>query len=357
MRSGNKETFKIAGNPIKEGGRVFIIAEAGVNHNQDLKLALKLVDIAADSGADAVKFQTFKAEQVVTEKGQMAAYQKKNTGKVQSQRQMLKQYELPEEFYDPIINRCKKRDILFMSTPHGGKQSVDFLESLGVTAYKIGSGDLTNYILLDRVAKTRKPIILSSGMATMGETKDAISFIQSRGNKKIAILHATTNYPCPKEEVNLLAMKTMMYKLDIPVGYSDHTQGNQVAIMAATLGMAVYECHFTIDKKLPGPDHIASAEPDELREKIQAIRNVPVIFGSSKKAPNLSERKSMLTLVRRSIVVTSDLVVGHIISAKDLEAKRPGDGISPIDYEKFLGRKLKRSLKTDSQLTFKDLQS
>ncbi len=350
-------TFSINKHPIKNGGRVFIIAEAGVNHNQNLKLALKLIDIAADSGADAVKFQTFKAEQVVTESGEMAGYQKKNTGKTQSQREMLKQYELPEKFYAAIIKRCLEKNILFMSTPHGGKQSVDFLESLNIVAYKIGSGDLTNYILLDKVAKTGKPVILSSGMATLAEVKNAVRFVKSRENHKIAMLHCTTNYPSPPEEVNLLAMQTMMKGLDVPIGYSDHTEGNQVAIMAATLGMAIYECHFTIDKSLPGPDHIASAQPNELREKIQAIRNVPVILGSPKKAPNLSERKSMLTLVRRSIVVTSDLEKDHTLTLNDLEAKRPGDGVSPAHYEKFLGKKLKRAFKADSQITFKDLMS
>lgn len=351
-----KSAFKIGNFEIKEGGKVFIIAEAGVNHNQKLDLALKLVDIAKDAGADAVKFQTFRAEDVVTEEGKMAAYQKKNTGLEKSQREMLRSLELPEDFYQPLIGRCNKRGILFMSTPHGGIKSVDFLESLDVKAYKIGSGDLTNYILLDRVARTEKPIILSSGMASLDEVKDAVSFIGSRGNDQVVVLHCTTNYPCLPEEVNLLAMKTMMKELDVPVGYSDHTVGSQVAIMAATLGMAIYECHFTTDKNLPGPDHIASANPSELTEKIAAIRTAQVILGNSEKTPNKSEVESMLTLVRRSIVATKDLASGHVITEDDLEAKRPGDGVSPTQYEKFLGKISRVNLKKDQRITFEDIE-
>ncbi len=270
---------------------------------------------------------------------------------------MLRSLELPEEFYSQIIQRCQERNILFMSTPHGSKKSVDFLESLGMEVYKIGSGDLTNYILLNKIAKIGKPIILSSGMATLDEVKGAIQFIKSRGNEQIAMLHCTTDYPCPQEEVNLLAMKTMMEQLDVPVGFSDHTQGNQAAIMAATLGMAIYECHFTLDKTLPGPDHIASAEPDELKSKIAAIRTVSIILGNAKKAPNPSELESMIKLVRRSIVVTKDLPKGHIIGEDDLEAKRPGDGILPVQYESFLGKRLKFALKKDHKITKKDIET
>ena len=351
-----KPAFKVCDFEIKEGGRVFIIAEAGVNHNQKLDLALRLIDIAAESGADAVKFQTFKVEDVTTEEGQMASYQEKNIGKVMSQREMLKGLELPEEFYQTMIQRCKEKNILFMSTPHRGKKSVDFLESLKVEAYKIGSGDLTNYILLDRVARTKKPIILSSGMATMEEVKNAIGFVRSRGNNQIVMLHCTTNYPTPPEEVNLLAMKTMMEELDTPIGYSDHTQGNQAAIMAATLGMAIYECHFTSDKTLPGPDHVASADPMELKAKIEAIRKAQVILGKSEKNPNKSEIESMLTLVRRSIVAAKDLKSGHIIAEDDLEAKRPGDGVSPVEFEEFLGKKLKNAIKKDCKIRFEDME-
>lgn len=349
--------LQIENKLIGSGNPCFIIAEAGVNHNGRLDLSLGLVDAAANAGADAVKFQTFKAEEVVTAEGKMALYQEKNIGKRLSQQEMLRSLELPVEFYPEIIRRCQERNILFMSTPHGGKASVDFLESLGMGIYKIGSGDLTNYILLNRVAKTNKPIILSSGMADLKEVKDAIRFIRSKGNDQLAILHCTTNYPCPPQEVNLLAMKTMMDELDIPVGFSDHTQGNQAAIMAAALGMAIYECHFTLDKNLLGPDHIASAEPEELKSKIRAIRDALIILGNAAKIPNESELKSMVKVARRSIVAAKNLPSGHIIDEDDLEAKRPGDGISPTRYEEFLGKKIKNDLKKDHKISEKDFEA
>ena len=348
--------LKINDKLIGKNNPCFIIAEAGVNHNQELDLAIKLVDIAADCRADAVKFQTFTGEDLVTESGKMASYQKKNIGQEMTQREMLKSVALPVKFYGPIMRRCKEKNILFMSTPHGGKKAVDFLESLGVCAYKIGSGDLTNYILLNKVAGTMKPIILSSGMATLDEVKDAIKFIRSKGNNKIAVFHCTTNYPCPPKEANLAAMRTMMDRLNVPVGYSDHTEGNQVAIMAATMGMMLYECHFTTDKTLPGPDHIASVEPDELKARIDAIRKVPMVLGSKKKAPNKSEVESMRETVRKSIVATKNMTAGYIISEDDIEAKRPGDGVSPVLFKSFLGKKLKHTIKIDQQIKKSDIE-
>lgn len=355
MRARGKKGFKIEQHSIKEFSEVFIIAEAGVNHNQKLDLALKLIDAAAEAGANAVKFQTFKAEQVVTEEGEMASYQIKNTGRIQSQREMLENLELPENFYPKLIKRCLQKNILFMSTPHGGRASVDLLEKFNISCYKIGSGDLTNFLLLERVAKTKQPIILSSGMATLAEVKTAIQFLRSRGNNKIAVLHCTSNYPCPDNEVNLLAMATMMKQLDIPVGYSDHTEGNQVAVMASTLGMAIYEGHLTISKKLPGPDHIASATPEEFAKRVEAIRRASIILGNSKKNPTKAEAKSMIKTVRRSLVAARDLKAGHYLRLSDLEAKRPGTGTSPIYYQKFLGKKLVTSLKSDQQIFLKNI--
>lgn len=333
----------------------FIIAEAGVNHNGELEKALTLVDVAAGSGADVVKFQTYRPEDVVTNKGEMAEYQKKNIGKITNQLEMIRSFWLDEKFYPQILQRCKERGIIFMSTPHGGIKSVDFLETLNVPAYKIGSGDLTNYILLNRVAKTGKPIILSSGMSTMDEVKAAIDYIRSKGSKQIAVLHCTTNYPCPAEEVNLRAMVTMMNELDVSVGFSDHTDNATAAISAAALGMTTYECHFTLDKNLPGPDHIASAQPDELKERIRLIRDVEIILGKSEKKPNQSEVKNMRSLVRRSLVMTRDLPEGHILKEVDLEAKRPGDGVSSTEYEKFLNKRLKKEVKKDYQITWNDI--
>jgi len=333
---------------------VFIIAEAGVNCNGKLDLALQLVDVAAEAGADAVKFQTFKAEQVVTEKGEMALYQKKNMGKVMSQRDMLRKLELREEFYDPLMKRCTERNITFLSTPHGGKESVDFLESLNVALYKVGSGDLTNDILLFALAKTKKPIILSSGMATMAEVKHAIQFLKNKKSGPLQIFHCTTNYPCPPEEVNMAAMVTMMKTLDIPVGYSDHTLGIQAAIMAAALGAKLYECHFTLDKSLPGPDHKASADPIELKKRIQAIRLVETYMGNAKKVPTKNEINCMVKTVRKSVVASHDIPKDHTIVFDDLEAKRPGTGISPTQYMRFIGRRTNKTIHPDQLLTFSD---
>lgn len=347
--------LKIGGKKIGQNNPVFIIAEAGVNHNGRLDLALQLVDVAAKTGADAVKFQTFKAEQVVTDQGKMADYQKKNLGKEKSQLDMLRELELKESLYPKIIERCKKRGIMFLSTPHGGRDSVDFLESLGVEAFKVGSGDLTNFLLLDRLAKTRKPLVLSSGMATMKEIKEAINFIKNRGNSHIAMLHCTTDYPCKPEDVNMAAMAMMIEQLDIPVGYSDHTIGQEAATMAVTLGATVYECHFTLDKTLPGPDHVASADPIELKDRIDAIRMVEKMTGRSKKEPTEGERK-LISIVRRSLVAATDLPVGHRLTINDLEAKRPGNGISPSEFEKFLGKVLKNSLQKNQQVQKSDIK-
>lgn len=351
-----KKTCKIGQYTIQEFGNVFIIAEAGVNHNGDLQKALQLVDVAAQAGANAVKFQTFKAEQVVTAVGKMAKYQKRNIGTDEGQAEMLRKFELQEEFYQPIIRECQKKGIIFLSTPHGGRASVDFLESLNIPAYKVGSGDLTNYLLLGRVAETGKPVILSTGMATFREAREAINFLSSKGSREIIVLHCTTDYPCSFKDVNLAAMITMMKRLEVPVGYSDHTLGDQVAIMAATLGAAVYECHFTLDKKLPGPDHKASADPRQLKEKIQAIRNIRTIMGSPQKVPTAKEKREMIPIVRKSIVATHSMKAGHILFETDMEAKRPGNGLSPVYYEQCLGKRLIRDFKSDKQILLEDLR-
>ena len=333
----------------------FIIAEAGVNHNGELEKALQLIDIAADAKADSVKFQTFRAEQVVTESGEMAEYQKTNLGKVESQRDMLRKLELPEEWYPQLITRAKEKNIIFFSTPHGGKASVDFLESVGVPFYKVGSGDLTNYILLERIAKTGKPVIMSSGMATLDEVKDAIKFIRSKGQKDIVMLHCTTNYPCPPNEVNLKALSLYMEELDVLAGYSDHTEHVETAIAARALGMVVYERHYTIDKNLTGPDHVASDSPEEFKSKVASIRLTETLLGKKEKNPTASEIR-IAPVARRSIVLARDQEAGHVLTADDLEAKRPGDGKSPKDFEKLIGKILKTDLKADQQIKIEDVE-
>jgi len=339
--------INIFGRTVSQQSPVFIIAEAGVNHNGNLKTAFRLIDAAVAAGADAVKFQTFNAEDVVIGSGKMAEYQKRNIGKTSdSQLKMLKKLELPDHFYGPLIKYCKDKKIIFLSTPHGGFKAVDLLERLKVPAFKFGSGDLTNLPVLQYAAKFNKPMILGTGMATFKEIQTAINTINKVGNKKIIALHCTTNYPCPFDEVNLRAMLTMKEKLQVLVGYSDHTKGIQVPIMAATLGACLIEKHFTLDKNMFGPDHKASLEPKELREMILAIRKVQLILGSTIKRPNKSELL-MLKNVRKSIVAIRDIKKGEIFSKQNLALKRPGTGLSPSYWYCLLGKKAKNNYKVD----------
>ncbi|PIR93158.1 N-acetylneuraminate synthase [Candidatus Falkowbacteria bacterium CG10_big_fil_rev_8_21_14_0_10_43_10] len=339
--------IKIANKIISRKSPVFIIAEAGVNHNNSLKNALKLVDAAAAAGADAVKFQTFRAEDVVTVSGKMAAYQKKNIGREESQLEMLKKLELKEEFYRPIIRRCQEKKIIFLSTPHGGFAAVDFLQSLKVLAFKFGSGDLTNLPLLQYAARLKKPMILGTGMATLPEVKEAVKCIELAGNKKIIVLHCTTNYPCPEREVNLRAMSTLTEELDVPVGYSDHTLGIQTSVMATALDARVIEKHFTLDKNMAGPDHRASLEPAELKEMVKGVRQAEIILGSGVKKPNKSEMP-MIKTVRKSLVALKDIKKGEKFDEKNLGIKRPGTGLSPKIYNEILNKRAKSDIKADS---------
>lgn len=342
--------IKIGNKIIGKGRPCYIIAEAGVNHNGELRKALEMVDIASWAGADAIKFQTFKAGQVVTNSAAMVRYQKQNLKKSGNQMKMLSDLELKEEFYEPIVKRCREKNLQFLSTPHGGLESVDFLKFLRIPAYKIGSGDLANYLLLDKVSRLNKPIILSTGMATFKEVDNAVTFIKSRRNWKIIVLHCTTNYPCPLPDVNLKTMVMMSRKLGVLVGYSDHTNNDQVAIMATTLGAAIYECHFTPDKALPGPDHIASSDPRELKNKIQLIKTVPIIMGKQEKKPTQIELNYMIVNIRKSLVYKKELWAGHRLTVKDLESKRPNNGVSPHRYESFIGKQLKKTVHKDELL-------
>ncbi|MFA6569613.1 MAG: N-acetylneuraminate synthase family protein [Bacteroidota bacterium] len=356
MNNKIKRQFKIGSKTIGKEHECFVIAEAGVNHNGDLNTAIKLVDVAADADADAVKFQTFQADEVATKHAEMTDYQKINTGRIKSQRLMLRDLELPERFYEPIISHCLKRKIIFLSTPHGGIKSINFLESLGIEAYKIGSADLTNFLLLDKIVSLRKPMILSTGMADLNEVLLTMNHLGKKGASNIAFLHCTNHYPCPLEEVNLLAMQTMIESLNVPVGYSDHTIGFQTAIMAVTLGASIYECHFTLDRSLPGPDHLASAEPEELKNKIGLIRKIKKILGKNVKKPTKYESKKMIPLIRKSLVVSKDLTKGHLLKAIDLASKRPGDGLSPSLYEKLIGKRTIHNFNKDDQIFLKDLK-
>jgi len=348
------DSIKIENIFVGKNHPVFIIAEAGVNHNGKLDLALKLVDAAKNAGADAVKFQTFKAEQVVIESTPMAEYQKKNLGVSESQLSMIKKLELDDESHKTVSAYCKKLGIIFMSTPHGGFESVDFLEKLGVPAFKIGSADLTNHPLLERVARLKKPVIISTGMATMTEIKEAVRSVRKQRNNKIIVLHCTTNYPCLESEVNLRAMQTIERELNVLVGYSDHTLGIQVPIMAASLGACLIEKHFTLDKTMHGSDHVASLEPKELTEMVTKTKAVETILGSATKKPTRSELL-YIPIVRKSIVAACNIESGEKLSKENISIKRPGTGIAPKYFSQFLGKKTKRNIKKDSLLRKTDI--
>ena len=331
----------------------FIIAEAGVNHNGKLELAKKLVDVAKEAGADAVKFQTFTTENIVTKTADMAEYQKKNVKIQESQFAMLKKLELSHKDFIELKNYCDKKGILFLSTPHTD-DAVDFLAPL-MPAYKIASGDLTNIPLLEKIAKKKKPIILSTGMGTIAEIKEALNAIKKQGNNEIVILHCTSNYPCPLEDVNMSAMQTLQKTFPCPIGYSDHTQGVLVPIMAVTLGAVVIEKHFTLDKEMPGPDHIASLSPQELKEVVENIRNCEQALGSGRKAPSAAEKRVAL-IARKSIVAAKDIKKGQRITKTMLAIKRPGNGIKPKYLSEIIGKKATRDIKKDSLLKFNDVR-
>ncbi|KKT81452.1 MAG: N-acetylneuraminate synthase [Candidatus Yanofskybacteria bacterium GW2011_GWA2_44_9] len=344
-----KKIIKIGDKFIGKGYPVFVMAEAGVNHNGKLDLALKLVDAAADAGADAIKFQTFRAEEVVIAEGEMAEYQKKNTGKNQSQLAMLKKLEFQEEWYPKVIKRCKERGIIFLSTPHGGFASVDLLNKFKVPALKFGSGDLNNLPVLEYAARLNKPIILSTGMGNMEEIKEAVKTISKKGNDNLIVLHCTTNYPCPLEEVNLNAMKTIEKEVGVMTGYSDHTAGYDTAVMAVVMGAPLIEKHLTLDKKMNGPDHKASADPKEFKEMVMKIRNVGIVMGQGKKEPTVSELK-MLPLVRKSVVTLSDIKKGDLFTALNIGIKRPGTGLAPKYHTELIGSKSKKDIKAGTLL-------
>ena len=346
--------IKIGSREISNQRPTFIIAEAGVNHNGKLALAKKLVDAAKAAGADAVKFQTFKTKNLVTAKAALADYQRKNTGRSQSQLSLLKKLELSYQDFKILKKYCDAKKIIFLSTPHTVEAAHD-LKGL-CPAYKVASGDITNNYLLKNLAQQHKSIILSTGMATLAEVKTAVAVIEKNGNKKIIILHCTSSYPCPLPEVNLRAMLTLKQNLPYLVGYSDHTLGQQAAVMAVTLGAVMIEKHLTLDKKLPGPDHAASLSPKEFTELVAAIRNVPVILGSQIKKPTAAELKTA-KVARKSIVATQAIKRGETFSFKNVGIKRPGTGLSPVYYEKIIGRQSKRHIKIDSLIKKSDYES
>jgi N-acetylneuraminate synthase len=348
------QRIKIANRVIGEGEPCFIIAEAGVNHNGDVNLAKKLVDAAADAGADAVKFQTFTAETIVTRNAEKAPYQKEVTGTGESQYAMLKKLELSAEAHRELKRYAEKKGIIFLSTPYDSS-SVDFLIQLGVVAFKVSSADITNLPLLAHMAARKLPVILSTGMATLEEIEDALATLQKNVGKEVALLHCVFNYPARAEDVNLRVMATLEKAFNLPVGYSDHTMGIEVSLAAVALGARIIEKHFTLDRTLPGPDHRASLEPGELREMVAGIRNVEKALGSPVKRISAAEEQNRL-VCRRSIVAASDIPEGTAITGDMLATKRPGTGIAPGNLEKIIGAKATRRIKKDELITWESVR-
>ena len=326
-------------------GHIFIIAEAGDNHNGNLENALKLVDKAAEAGADCVKFQTFVTEEVISRHSKMAEYQKQNTGIEESQFDMVKKLELSFEDFKQIQAYCRTKGILFLSTPFD-LPSIAFLNDIGVPFFKIPSGEITNYPYLAAIGRTHKDVVLSTGMCTVEEIREAIAVLEENGAGRMTLLHCNTEYPTPYEDVNLNAMETMRAVFGKEVGYSDHTLGIEVPVAAAALGAVIIEKHFTLDKDMEGPDHKASLEPEELAAMIKAVRNIETALGSSEKKPSPSELKN-LAAARKSIVARRNIRQGELLTEENLAVKRPGTGISPMRYPDVLGTRAVRDFKAD----------
>jgi N,N'-diacetyllegionaminate synthase len=329
------KSIKIGDRVIGEGYPCFIIAEAGVNHNGDIKLAKKLIDAAKSAGADAVKFQTFRAEEIVTRTAEKAAYQKKTTGACESQYAMLKKLELgPEDFRKLSDYSCKK-NIIFLSTPFD-EGSVDIIDNLDVPAFKIPSGEITNFPLLRYIARKNKPVILSTGMSVLKEIKEAVTILQKEGTGEIALLHCISSYPAPAKDINLRFMGILKRTFSLPVGLSDHSVGIYVPLAAVAMGACIIEKHFTLDRGLPGPDHQASLEPGELKEMIAAIRIVEKALGNGIRRLTKDE-ETIKKAARRSLVARVDIPAGAVIKKDMLAIRRPGTGLEPIFMDSIVG--------------------
>lgn len=327
---------------------VFIIAEAGVNHNGSLELAYKLVDQAVDAKVDAIKFQTFIASNVVSKFAEKAEYQKVNTGYEQSQLEMVKKLELSFEDFKKLKYYCSNKGILFLSTPFDS-ESIDFLNTLGVEILKIPSGEITNLPYLIKIGKLKKKVILSTGMSTMEEIEFAINVLKEYGTKEIALLHCNTEYPTPMNDVNLNAMLTLKKKFNVDIGYSDHTLGIEVPIAAVSLGAKIIEKHFTLDKSMEGPDHKSSIDCNQLKQMVKSIRNIELALGISKKFPSKSELKN-INIARKSIVAKKNIECGEVFREENLTVKRPGGGISPTQWFNIIGSVAKRNFMEDEQI-------
>lgn len=337
----------------KRMNHVFIIAEAGVNHNGSLERAKELVKAAKDSGADAVKFQTFRAERLATRTAEKAKYQKATTAKEESQLSMLRRLQLGESAHRTLLEFCRKSKIQFLSSPFDD-ESADLLTKIGLPIFKIPSGEITNLPFLRHIAKKKKPMILSTGMSNLGEVEEAVHTIKTEGPCELSLLHCVTEYPAPYDEINLRAMETLRQAFGLPVGYSDHTPGIEVAVAAVALGAVIIEKHLTLDQSLPGPDHKASLEPLQFSQMVQSIRNVSLALGNGVKRPAPCEIPNM-TVARKSVVAARDLDAGHKIAAVDLLVKRPGNGIPPKQLPLVIGRHVRKAVRQDELITWKAL--
>lgn len=343
VRIGNKK--------IGPNYPTFIIAEAGVNHNGNFKLAMKMIDAAKKAGADAIKFQTFKAENLVTFDAEKAEYQK-STDRAKSQFEMLKNLELSDEEFFKLKKYCDRKKIIFISSPFD-MQSFKILKNIGLSAVKVASGEITNFPFLESAAKTKKPILLSTGMSKIFEIKEAVKFIQ-KYNSKIILLHCITNYPTEDIDANLNVIDAFSKNFNCIIGYSDHTKGILAPVAAVSKGVKVIEKHFTLDKKLEGPDHSSSLEPSELQEMIQNIRIIELMLGNGIRKPNKNE-KNVSKVARKSIIAHKDIKKGKIIKKSDVIIKRPGTGIEPKYLSKIIGKKARKNIKKDKMIRKSDI--
>lgn len=347
------QVLKIGTKLIGDGEPVFIIAEAGVNHNGSLELAKKLVDVAVEAKADAVKFQTFTAETLVTATAPQADYQKKNIGREESQYAMLKRLELSQENHRILSHYAKEKNIIFLSTPFS-EADADALESLGIPAFKIPSGEITNLPYLEHIARKAKPMLISTGMSTLAEVRQAIVTVRGVGNDKLVVLHCTSNYPASPDSLNLRVIQTMREELDLPVGYSDHSAGIVADGAAVALGACVIEKHFTLDKNMAGPDHKASLNPVELTEMVRAIRLTERMLGRGVKICT-PEEESIRVVARKSLVARRTITTGEVIQGEDIIMKRPGTGISPAKLHTVVGRRAVATILADALIKSEDI--
>jgi N-acetylneuraminate synthase len=341
-------TFNVGSRAVGDGAPCFVVAEAGVNHNGDRRLARRLIEAARDAGADAVKFQTFSADRLAAPDAPAAAYQRRSLGAAVSQRELLRGLELSEQDHYELLEHCQTREIQFLSTPFD-EVSADFLVTLGVPALKVASGEITNLPFLAHLARIGRPMIVSTGMAHLHEVESAVACVRANGDPPLALLHCVSSYPAEANEANLRAMQTMAAAFGVPIGYSDHTLGSAVACAAVALGACIVEKHLTLDRSLPGPDHRASLEPAEFGEMVRGIRVVEQALGSGRKQPAASELETA-AVARKSLFAACDLSPGTVLTRDLVDIRRPGTGLSPAALPDVIGRRVRNPLKAGTPL-------